>query len=1006
MRNNRIWLVLLVLPLLVATQVWAQGLPTGTLNGRVTDQDGIGLPGVTVTAKSPALQGSRSAVTNVNGDYVIPNLPPGDYSVAYAMPGFQNVSKSIRISASQTHPLNAKMAITAVAAEATVVAQSETVSQTSQAATTYSTELTNKLPVARTILSSVVLSPGVNTNGPGGNTTISGAQSFDNNFTVNGVNIQDNIRGTPTGTLVIEDAIQETTTMVSGVSAEFGRFTGGVINAVTKQGGNTFSGSARVSLANDDWQSQNAAENLQPVRTDKVVPTYEGTLGGPIWKDRIWFFAAGRYNKNDYSGTTSAPIVTSFPRSDTDTRFEGKLTITPFTNHTITGSYTKGEVEQEGYFFTSFPLLETNGTTYPRSLPTDLLSINYNGVITSNLFLEAQYAAKTFTFENSGSRFNELIKGTAVVVLDRGLGQMFGSIFCAVCPGSGEKRDNENFLLKGTYFASTKSLGSHNIVFGYDNFSSTRVSNNWQSGSSWLLFASSVRSDGTNLYPVIDENSYLLYAPIPLQSQGSDMMTHSIFVNDTWRLNNKLSFNVGVRWDKNDAKDAAGQVTADDSAFSPRLAANYDVTGDGKVRISASYATYVGQIQEGIAGSGATGAGSPASYYYYWGGNPINASTTGPWIPTAQVLQQMYAAEGVTGLNQFPTRPADVASVPGVNLLIKDPLSSPKTNEIVLGVGGTLFNSVVYRVDGVRREYKDFYATKRDMTTGQVTDSLGNEYDLGYIINSNIPEREYTGLHSSLAWRVGSLNLAANWTWSHMIGNFVGETSGSGPVTAGFEVYPEYFDLKWSAPSGDLSQDVRHRVRLIATYDFKLGPVSITPGLVQSYDTGTPYGAVGNIASSPYVTNPGYLTPPTRVAYYFTPRDAYRTDDIWRTDLSLNLSGKIGPVEIFVIPQVQNVFNNDGLVGVNTALNVGTGATPSATTGLVRFNPFTTANPIECPQAQFPGDPAASAAACRAMGANWQKGENFGKPTNANQIAGQTHYQIPRRWSVSVGIRF
>lgn len=78
MIRNRLSLVLLALPLLVANIVAAQGLPTGTLAGRVAESEGLALPGVTVTVKSPALQGTRTAVTNVNGDYVVPNLPPGD----------------------------------------------------------------------------------------------------------------------------------------------------------------------------------------------------------------------------------------------------------------------------------------------------------------------------------------------------------------------------------------------------------------------------------------------------------------------------------------------------------------------------------------------------------------------------------------------------------------------------------------------------------------------------------------------------------------------------------------------------------------------------------------------------------------------------------------------------------------------------------------------------------------------------------------------------------------
>ncbi|MGA7990720.1 MAG: carboxypeptidase regulatory-like domain-containing protein [Thermoanaerobaculia bacterium] len=986
---GRALLVALVTVCLLSTaSAWAQGLPYGTANGKVTDLNGAGLPGVSVTAKSPNLQGSRTTVTNVNGDFSFANLPPGDYTITYSLSGFTDVVKNVRLGASQQVVLDAQMSLAGVSASAVVVAQSETVSQSSQASTTLSTAVLDKLPVARTIIAAAILSPGVNQNGPNGAITISGSQSFDTVYTVNGVNIQDNVRGTPTN-LFIEDAIQETTTTTSGVSAEYGRFTGGIINTITKQGGNSFSGSFRTTLSNNKWQSQTP---IVQTYTDKVVPTYEATLGGPIWKDRIWFFGAGRYFKNDYSGQTVAPTNVSFPRSDTDKRYEGKLTITPFTNHTLTGSYTKQTVEQNNYYFTSLPLLETNGTTYPRQLPTDLLSINYNGVLTSSFFLDGQYSKKTFKFENSGSRFNELINGTALLIQDRGYGQMFGSIFCAVCPGATESRNNEEYAVKGTAFLSTPNLGSHNVVFGYSNFSSSRLSNNWQSGSSWLLYASSIRYDGTNLFPVIDSSSYLLYAPIPLVSKGSDLRTNSVFVNDTWRLGNKLSFNVGVRWDKNDAKDAAGATTAKDSAFSPRLAASYDLKGDGKLRFTASYAHYVGQIQETIAGSGATPAGSPASYYYYWQGADINASATGPWIPTSQVLAQMFAAEGVTSLNQFPTRPADTATVPGVNLLVGDGLRSPKVIEYVLGVGGTVGSNLVYRVDAVRREFRDFYTTVRNTATGTVTDALGNDFDLGFLVNSNVPKREYTGLHSSLSFRKGSLNVNANWTWSHMIGNFVGETSGSGPVTADYLNYPEYFNLAWHAPSGDLGQDQRHRVRLLASYDFKFGVLGVTPGLVQSYDTGTPYGAVGNANTRSFVTNPGYISPPATEAYYFTARDAYRTDDIWRTDLSLMLNGKIGPVEIFVAPQILNLFNNSRVLTPNTSVSVGTGATASASTGLVRFNPFTTA-PIECPQGS-------SAATCKALGANWRKGADFGNPTAA------ASYQRPRVWTVTLGARF
>lgn len=325
---------------LTANVAYSQGIPTGTLNGTVTDENGAPLPGVSVTATSPALQGTRTAVTNVNGDYTFAFLPPGDYAVKMNLSGFQAVTKTAKVSSGQTIAVSAKLSLAGVATVVTVSAQSETVSQGAAATTTYSADTLDKLPVARTIQSSVSLTPGVNLNGPNGAITVAGGMSYDSTFTVNGVNIQDNIRGTPTA-VYIEDAIQETSTMTSGVSAEYGRFTGGVINAVTKRGGNDFSGSFRMTENNDANKAQT------PIKTtylDKWIPTYEGTLGGPIWKDTIWFFGAVRYNDQKTASSTSAITpggpTESFPQRNLNMRYEGKLTISPVPNHTLTADYT------------------------------------------------------------------------------------------------------------------------------------------------------------------------------------------------------------------------------------------------------------------------------------------------------------------------------------------------------------------------------------------------------------------------------------------------------------------------------------------------------------------------------------------------------------------------------------------------------------------------------------------------------------------------------------------
>src|SRR5262249_56818692 len=149
--------------------------------------------------------------------------------------------------------------------------------------------------------------------------------TFDNLFTVDGAVIMDNVRGTP-NTLFIEDAIQETTTSVNAVSAEFGRFTGGVVNTVTKAGGNQFSGSFRTTLTNDQWTARTPANEA---KTQLVNPRYEATLGGPFWRDHIWFFGSGRFEDTTDTRTTSFTGI-SFPHEIDEKRYQGKLTLTPF----------------------------------------------------------------------------------------------------------------------------------------------------------------------------------------------------------------------------------------------------------------------------------------------------------------------------------------------------------------------------------------------------------------------------------------------------------------------------------------------------------------------------------------------------------------------------------------------------------------------------------------------------------------------------------------------------
>ena len=478
--------------------VLAQTTPTGSITGQVEDAQGGLLPGVTVTALSPSLQGGRTAVTSKNTDYIIPFLPAGEYSVKFELSGFTTKTMNLRVQLAETVAINARLQVGGMTEEVLVTAEARAdFTQSSTAAASYRADQIEKLPVGRDIRGAVLLAPGTTGTGPGGNVTFSGAASYEGLFLLNGVVLNETLRNQER-LLFIEDAIEETKTSTAAISAEYGRFTGGVANVITKSGGNKFSGSMRVSFDNDKWRALTPFEQGlgEDPRRDVLVPTYEMTLGGPIRKDKLWFFGAARLADNKTSQTSRFTNIV-YDNGVNDKRYEGKLTYAITPRHTVKAGYTrKSRFESNN----TFGDIMDRASFYDSSAPENLLSANYTGVLSTKFFVEAQYSQRRYSIVGSGARFTDIVKGTMIQDRSRGSARWNSPTFCAVCGLSAEeiaagklneeKRNNQNMILKGSYFLSTSGAGSHSLVFGVDGFEDTRKNNNWQSGSEYRLLAS------------------------------------------------------------------------------------------------------------------------------------------------------------------------------------------------------------------------------------------------------------------------------------------------------------------------------------------------------------------------------------------------------------------------------------------------------------------------------------------------------------------------------------
>jgi outer membrane receptor for ferrienterochelin and colicin len=957
---------------LVAATAFAQGNPTGTISGHVTDPDNLPLPGVTITLASPALQGLRTTVSSGNGDYIVPFLPSGEYTVTFELQGFTTLKHALSVKMADQQPLNVKLALGALTEVVNVVAAPTDLAVTPTVANTVKASTVEVIPLGRTIEAAILLSPAASDNGPGGNIMISGALSYDNLNLINGVDVNENLRGQARA-LYVEDAIQETKVSSGNISAEYGRFQGGVVNMITKSGGNRFSGSFRTTFTNDAWKA------LTPYPGDAninlVVPAYELTAGGPVVKDKLWYFGAGRFQQNSTYNT--APFTGfNYIFGTDDKRAEAKGTYAINNRNTLKVSYLKRNL---AFTNNSFSTIMDAASLYNNTNRESLVAANYQTVLTNTLFIEAQYSERNYNNTGTGSQYTDLIRGTPIWDRSRGSARFNTATFCAVCANAVDLKNNVDAYAKLNYFGSTKRLGSHNVVAGFDYFNEMRKNNQNSVASGYRVQATGAIIDGLNVYPILrtGTTTFIDWRPVFEDSKSNNLRDYSGFFNDVWRLNSRFTFNLGLRYDKNSTFDQGARNIGNDARLSPRLGMTIDLTGDAKWVANAGFAHYVAAFNTQIADA-ASAAGRESNYSYFYQGPSVNDGA-GPYLTSAQALKILFDWFNANGGTTRAVRTSP--TVVGVNTSVDPTVKSANSNEYMIGLAHELGTKGAIRSDFVYRRYVDFYGNYVNRGTGVAVDPrTGLQFDVTVVDNTNDVTRDYKGLSVQVDYHVRKdLQLSGNWMLSWARGSVEGEDLTNGATRASANEFPEYRQASWNYPIGYTNGDQRHKVRFWGTYDLPLPPAAgrLALGFMQRLDSGLGYDYNMTMDSRPYVTNPGYLVPTSSVTYYVSGRGEFHFDNIWRTDLSLAWNHKVPALsnaQVFLRFVMTNVFNNMSIDSFNTTIQ---GRAQDST--MAAFNPFTS-TPVE--------------------GVNWKKGPSFGQP------ASPSSYQSPREFNVSVGFRF
>jgi len=914
--KHKLFIFLLVICVSTAGMAFAQVTPEGKIIGKVVDNQGAPLPGVNVEAKSARLVGKAATISDPNGVYRLMALSSGTYDIVYSLPGFKTlIRKGIILELSQTLTLNEALEQAAVETEVTVVGQSPLIDVKSTVkGMTMSKDIFMAIPRGRNFDSLISTIPGVQSESITAGISVDGASGAENMWYADGADITDFHYGDRGQSIVLE-LLDEVKVTASGYNAEFGGSMGGVINVITKSGSNAFhgefmgyyennrpymQGKARTFLERDPygsyvWNYVNYDDKYYNGGKDRDhYDRYEGviSLGGPIIKDKLWFF--GSFNPT-YNQTAAqrdfnlrkGPFHT-FTAKNTGLGASIRLSAAPLTGLRLSASFINNFTNYRG----ALPTIYGNGVAdyqwakegydYPNvsaSLTADYsignnLLISYRGGWHEQNQNNQQIAppnASTYYFGNTNSMFS----GDSFFLSHPDLVKLTGWTSSTLYQETqkylrGKISNNLDVSLYANWMGehALKAGVGYNYLYEdrFTGYTHPRVSVYWGQSNDDLGIRVGAGADPSS--PYYGKYGYYLVRSSFTSPSGSVWNVKSnnlsVYLQDSWTIGNRLTLNIGVRaesqympaftdnkayagWSENPVKFGLGDTIA------PRLGATYYVFGYSSLKIFASYGIYYDLMKLYMGQLTFGGTKRVEDYYALQDPDWTKIAANGAIDDAAsQKAGNTYAGS----MDYLP---------PSLNRVDPD-LKPTAQREISFGAEKKLGEDIAFSVRFVQKhlirtiEDVGVYITTVNPTTGAVTVSqdfwIANP---GYGVSLPVSQggkfiedywpcpkatREYYGLNLSLEKR-----FSANWqgwinyTLSRVYGNYSGLASSDeggrlGPsVEQDFDRWFMGYDGKGKVLDGPLPQDRTHYAKAYGSYRF---PFGLTVGVVAYGRSGLP----------------------------------------------------------------------------------------------------------------------------------------------------------------------